>query len=66
MTKELVSYHRAARAFLARLIRIHGAEAPEVLRRIAQELEWLEEDRKREQHERVALELHSAGFRRNS
>ena len=38
-------YHRAARVFLARLLIVHGLDAPEVLRRIADELEWLETER---------------------
>ena len=29
--------------FLARLLMVHGENAPEVLRRIADELEWLAE-----------------------
>jgi hypothetical protein len=31
--------------FLARLLMVHGEDAPEVLRRMADELEWLEADR---------------------
>jgi hypothetical protein len=52
--------------FLARLLIVHGPDAPHVLRRIADELEWLEEDAQREEQKRVALELHFARFRRNS
>ena len=48
-------YQRAARVFLARLIIVHGPDAPHGLRRIADELEWLEEDARREEQERVAL-----------
>lgn len=66
MGKELSKFQRATRVFLARLLIVHAADAPHVLRRIADELEWLEEDAQREEEERVALELHSARFRRNS
>lgn len=66
MSRELVQYQRAARVFLARLLMIHGPKAPDVLRRIADELEWLGEDAQREEREQVALELHSARFRGNS
>ena len=59
-------YQRAARVFLARLLIVQGPDVPHVLRRIADELEWLEEDAQREEQERVALELHFARFRRNS
>ena len=31
--------------FLARLLTVHGGDAPEVLRRMADELEWLEAER---------------------
>jgi hypothetical protein len=37
--------HRASRVFLTRLLTVHGEDAPEVLRRIADELEWLEAER---------------------
>ena len=43
--KDLTRWHRAARVFLARLLMVHGEDAPEVLRRMADELEWLEADR---------------------
>jgi hypothetical protein len=38
----LTKMHRIARVFLARLILVCGFDAPAVLRRIADELEWLE------------------------
>ena len=41
--KDLTRWHRAARVFLARLLMVHGEDAPEVLRRMADELEWLAE-----------------------
>ena len=66
MSRDLERYQRAARVFLARLLIVHGPDAPHVLRRIADELEWLEEDAQREEQERVAFELHSARFRRES
>jgi hypothetical protein len=31
--------------FLVRLLMVHGKDAPEVLRRMADELEWLEDER---------------------
>jgi hypothetical protein len=31
--------------FLARLLMVHGEDAPDVLRRMADELEWLEAER---------------------
>jgi len=40
---ELTRWHRATRVFLARLLLVHGKDAPEVLRRMADELEWLAE-----------------------
>ena len=43
------AYQRAARVFLARLLMVHGPDAPHVLRRIANELEWLEEDAQHEE-----------------
>jgi hypothetical protein len=42
---DLQKFQRACRVFLARLLMIHGEDAPEVLRRIADELEWLERER---------------------
>ena len=49
---DLTQWHRTARVFLARLLMVHGEDAPEVLRRMADELEWLAEAerREREQH----------------
>lgn len=49
---DLTRWHRTARVFLARLLMVHGEDAPEVLRRMADELEWLAEAerREREQH----------------
>ena len=55
MSRDLERYQRAARVFLARLLIVHGPDAPHVLRRIADELEWLEEDAQREEQERVSL-----------
>jgi hypothetical protein len=43
-----------------------GPAAPDVLRRIADELEWLEEDAQRAEQERVALELQCRPFPRKS
>ena len=40
---DLTRWHRTARVFLARLLMVRGADAPEVLRRMADELEWLAE-----------------------
>ena len=48
-------YQPAARVFLVRLPILNGPDAPHVLRRIADELEWLEEDAQREEQERVSL-----------
>ena len=43
MSRELErGYQRAARVFLARLLIVHGPDAPHVLRRIADELERFE------------------------
>jgi len=39
----LQKFQRVCRVFLARLLIVHGEDAPEVLRRIADELEWLAE-----------------------
>ena len=39
---ELSRLHRACRVFLARLLIVYGTDAPEVLRRMADELEELE------------------------
>ena len=40
---ELTRFHRVSRVFLARLVAMHGEDAPEVLRRLADEIEWLAE-----------------------
>jgi len=42
---DLEKFQRACRVFLARLLMVHGEDAPEVLRRMADELEWLEAER---------------------
>jgi len=42
---ELQKFQRACRVFLARLLMVYGPAAPEVLRRMADELEWLEAER---------------------
>jgi hypothetical protein len=54
------------RVFLARLLMVHGERAPEVLRRMADELKWLQEDTRRKEQEPVALELHFVRSRWNS
>jgi hypothetical protein len=41
----LQKFQRACRVFLARLLMVHGEDAPEVLRWMADELEWLERER---------------------
>jgi len=48
----LQKFQRVCRVFLARLLMVHGKDAPDVLRRMADELEWLAEaeHREREQH----------------
>jgi len=38
---ELEKFQRATRVFLARLLIVHGEDAPDLLRRMADELEWL-------------------------
>ncbi len=63
---DLEKSHRAARVFLARLLMVHGEDAPDVMRRMADELEWLEADARREAQEQVEHELHCARFRKNS
>jgi len=40
---DLQRFQRASRVLLARLLIVHGTEAPEVLRRLADELDWLAE-----------------------
>jgi len=42
---QLDKFRRLASVFLARLIAVYGPDAPDVLRRIADELEWLERER---------------------
>ena len=42
---DLQKFQRACRVFLARLLMVHGEDAPEVLRRMADELEELEAER---------------------
>jgi hypothetical protein len=39
---DLQKFQRVCRVFLARLLTVHGEDAPDVLRRITDELEWLE------------------------
>jgi len=40
----LQKFQRACRVFLVRLVMVYGTDAPEVLRRMADELEWLNAD----------------------
>jgi hypothetical protein len=42
---DLEKFQRACRVFRARLLMVHGEDAPDVLRRMADELEWLEAER---------------------
>ena len=42
---ELQKFQRACRVFLARLLMVYGPAAPDVLRRMADEGEWLEQER---------------------
>ena len=42
---DLEKFQRACRVFLARLLMVYGPAAPDLLRRIADELEWLERER---------------------
>lgn len=42
---ELQKFQRACRVFLARLIMVYGPAVPDLLRGIADELEWLEQER---------------------
>ena len=44
----LHKFQRVCHVFLARLLMLHGENAPEVLRRMADELEWLAEAERRE------------------
>ena len=48
---DLQKFQRVCRVFLARLLTVHGEDAPDVLRRTADELEWLAEVERLE-HER--------------
>jgi len=41
---DLQKFHRVCRVFRARLLAVYGPAAPDLLRRIADELEWLEAD----------------------
>jgi hypothetical protein len=41
---DLQKFQRVCRVFLARLVMVYGTDAPEVLRRMADELEWLNAD----------------------
>ena len=66
MSRDLETVPTSGPRVPARLLIVHGPDAPHVLRRIADELEWLEEDTQREEQERVALELHFARFHGNS
>ena len=43
--RDLEKFQRACRVFLARLLMVHGEDAPDVLRRMADDLEWLEAER---------------------
>ena len=47
---ETRKFWRIGRVFLARLLRVHGRDAPALLRQLADELEELERDRNAEQH----------------
>jgi len=49
---DLQKFQRACRVFLARLLMVHGEDSPDVLRRMADELERLAEAERcdREQH----------------
>jgi hypothetical protein len=42
---DLKNFQRACRVFLARLLMVHGKDAPDVLWRMADQLEWLETER---------------------
>ena len=45
---DLQKFQRACRVFLARLLTVHGEDAPDVLRCMTDELEWLAEAERRE------------------
>jgi hypothetical protein len=42
---DLQKFQRACRVFLARLLMVYGPAAPDLLRQMADELEWLEQER---------------------
>ena len=42
---DLQNFQRVCRVFLARLLMVYGPAAPDLLRRMADELEWLERER---------------------
>jgi len=42
---DLQKFQRVCRVFLARLLMVYGPAAPDLLRRMAAELEWLERER---------------------
>lgn len=58
---DLTRWRRTARVFLACLLMVHGENAPEVLRRMADELEWLEAERAAESAERDRDPANRAG-----
>jgi len=45
MTDLEKKFQRACRVFLARLLMVYGEDAPDMLRRMADEREWLEAER---------------------
>ena len=45
-SSDLQKFQRVCRVFLARLLTCYGTAAPDLLRRMADELEWLERDRR--------------------
>ena len=49
---ELQKFQRAFRVLLARLLATYGTAAPDLLRRVADELEWLEQQAFRESGDR--------------
>jgi hypothetical protein len=42
---DLQKFQRVSRVFLARLLVVYGPAAPDLLRRIADEVDWLERER---------------------
>ena len=46
---DLEKFQRVCRVFLARLLAAYGPVAPDLLRRMADELEWLEAERRAEE-----------------